>query len=240
LDVRVQLALALTTILAVVASTRAWLPALVVFASLIALAAVRVPPGSVLGRLAGPLGLAAVVCTLRAFTVGRTPWFSLHFGGLRLVATHEGLVDGLLIGLRVLASMGVVLVLGAAAPAHKLCAALRWARLPHALVEVAMLMYRYIFLLADDTAAVLSAQKVRLGYVSLRRSVASLGSLAGLVMLRSLDQADRTHEAMLARGYQGRLPLPSLPALRGRDLLLIAAAAAVIGLTYLAGERWLP
>jgi cobalt/nickel transport system permease protein len=92
----------------------------------------------------------------------------------------------------------------------------------------------------DDTAAVLSAQKVRLGYVSLRRSVASLGSLAGLVMLRSLDQVDRTHEAMLARGYQGRLPLPTLPALRGRDLALIAGALAAIGLTYLAGERWLP
>jgi cobalt/nickel transport system permease protein len=134
----------------------------------------------------------------------------------------------------------VVLVLGAAAPMHKICAALRWARLPHTLVEIAMIMYRYIFLLLDDTAAVLSAQKVRLGYVSFRRSVASLGSLAGLVMLRSLDQADRTHEAMLARGYQGRLPLPTLPALRGRDLLLIAVAVAATGLMYLAGERWLP
>jgi cobalt/nickel transport system permease protein len=240
LDVRVQLALAVTTILAVAFSTRAAMPALVVFGSLIALAALRVPAGTALGRLAAPLGLAAVVCILRAFTTGRSPWLSLHFGGWRLVATREGLIDGLLIGLRVLASMGVVLVLGAAAPAHKVCAALRWARMPHALVEVAMLMYRYIFLLLDDTAAVLSAQKVRLGYVSWRRSVASLGSLAGLVMLRSLDQVDRTHEAMLARGYQGRLPLPALPALRGRDLLLIAGAAAAIGLAYLAGERWLP
>jgi cobalt/nickel transport system permease protein len=240
LDVRVQLAMALTAILAVAASTRAWLPALVVFGSLIALAVLRVPPGSVLGRLAAPLGLAAVICILRAFTTGRTPWLSFHLGGWRLVATREGLADGLLIGLRVLASMGVLLVLGAAAPVHKICAALRWARLPHALVEVAMLMYRYIFLLLDDTAAVLSAQKVRLGYVSLRRSVASLGSLAGLVMLRSLDQVDRTHEAMLARGYQGRLPLASLPALRGRDWLLIAGTAAAISLVYLAGERWLP
>ena len=240
LNVRVQLALALTTILAVAVSTRAWLPALVVFGSLGALAVLRVPPRSVLGRLAGPLGLAMVVCVLRAFTSGKTPWLSLSLGGLRLAATREGIVAGLLIGLRVLASVGVVLVLGAAAPVHKICAALRWARLPHALVEIAMLMYRYIFLLLDDTAAVLSAQKVRLGYVSLRRSVASLGSLAGLVMLRSLDQADRTHEAMLARGYQGRLPLASLPALRGRELLLIAGAIAAIGLTYLAGERWLP
>jgi cobalt/nickel transport system permease protein len=240
LDVRVQLALALTTISAVAVSTRASLPALVVFGNLAALAVLRVPPRSVLGRLAGPLGLAVVVCVLRTFTTGTTPWFSLSLGGLRLTATREGLAAGLLIGLRVLASVGVALVLGAAAPVHKICAALRWARLPHALVEIAMLMYRYIFLLLDDTAAVLSAQKVRLGYVSLRRSVASLGSLAGLVMLRSLDQVDRTHEAMLARGYQGRLPLPSLPALRGRELLLIAGAVAAIGLTYLAGERWLP
>jgi hypothetical protein len=28
--------------------------------------------------------------------------------------------------------------------------------------------------------------------------------------------------------------------LRGRELLLIAGAVAAIGLTYLAGERWLP
>ena len=94
-----------------------------------------------------------------------------------------------------------------------------------------MLMYRYIFLLLDDTAAVLSRRSAAGLRLRVASSVASWAAWPGLVMLRSLDQVDRTHEAMLARRYQGRRPLASLPALRGRDLLLIAGAVAAIGLS---------
>ena len=94
-------------------------------------------------------------------------------------------------------------------------AALRWASVPHTWIEIAMLMYRYLHILFEQAASVVSAQSVRLGYSGLRRSFQSLGSLAGMVILRSLDQAEKSHEAMMARGYRGRLPLPACRRCRG-------------------------
>ena len=58
-------------------------------------------------------------------------------------------------------------------------------------------------------------------------------------MLRSLDQAERTHEAMTARGYHGVLPIPKLPPL-GSD---IGSSAGRRGghcsRAFVLAERWL-
>lgn len=240
IDIRLWLALLLAMIVAVVASSRASLPLAVFIASVAALLAMRLPPGGVLGRLAAPLGLTLVVCVLRVFLTGKTPWLTFTIGPWTLVATREGLNAGALIGLRVLGSVGALLVLTAAAPAERLFAALAWARVPRTIVDIAQLMHRYIFVLLHQAAAVRAAQRVRLGYVGFRRGMASLGSLAGLIILRSVDQAERTHEAMLARGYQGRLPLATLPPLGRAGRLALAAGLSGIALLYFAAERWLP
>ncbi len=187
--------------------------------------------------LAGPLGLAVVVCLLRAFMIGVMPLVSFDVGPWRLILTSEGLMDGGLIASRVLGSMSVIVVLCAATPAGGIFAALRWARLPRTWVELAMLMYRYIFTLFDQALSVLSAQKIRLGYAGLRRSLRSMGALGGVVLLRSIDQAEKTHEAMVVRGYEGLLPIPAPPALRAKDMSLLGGCLAAIGLAYFLAER---
>jgi len=240
IDVRVGLALLLALIVAVVASTRASLPAAVFAGSVAALLAMRLPLAGVLGRLAAPMGLTLVVCVLRVFLTGQTPWLTFKIGPWTLVATQEGVQAGALMGVRVLGAVGAMLVLAAAAPADRLFAALAWARVPPALVDIAQLMHRYIFVLLHQAAAVQAAQRVRLGYAGFRRSMASLGALAGLIILRCVDQAERTHEAMLARGYQGRLPLATLPPLGRAGRLAIVLGWSGIALLYWAAERWLP
>jgi cobalt/nickel transport system permease protein len=114
---------------------------------------------------------------------------------------------------------------------QQLAAALRWARVPNTWIEIALLMHRYLHLFATQAACVVSAQKIRLGYSRFRLAFRSAGTLAGLVILRSLDQAERTHEAMVARGYRGTMPLRSLPplprsqaAIAGLGVIVIVAA----------------
>ena len=85
----------------------------------------------------------------------------------------------------------------------------------------------------------MSAQKVRLGYSGLRRSLRSMGSLAGIVMLRSLDQAEKTHEAMVARGYRGFLPLPALAGLAAASMgHRLCRRVTLIAAAYFLAERW--
>ncbi len=59
-----------------------------------------------------------------------------------------------------------------------------------------------------------------------------------MVILRSLDQAEKSHEAMTARGYQGRLPLPALPALPWRQVAVACGGVAVIAAVFVLAERW--
>ena len=99
-------------------------------------------------------------------------------------------------------------------------------------------MYRYLHVFLEQAACVRSAQRVRLGYGNLRRSFQSLGSLAGMVVLRSLDQAEKSHEAMTARGYCGHLPLPAMPRLPWRQAVVAGSGVAVIAMAYILAERW--
>ncbi len=236
--VRVKLIAAVAAILAAVGSTHFALPLAILGVSLGLLAAFRAPLRATLYRLTAPLAVVAVICLLRALMTGTTPLASLPLGPWRLVLYREGLAGGALIAARSLGSISAIVVLCTFTQAHEIFAALHWARLPRTWIEIALLMLRSIFTLMEQAASVLSAQKARLGHATYRRSLQSLGGLAGIVMLRSIDQAGRTHEAMVARGYQGSLPLPDLPPLARRDLSLAAAAVGLLAVAFLLAERW--
>ncbi len=237
LDVRVKLLVALAAILAVVMSTRLALPLVVLAGCVVFWIAWPAPPRAVLLRLVVPLGVALLACLLRSFLTGATPLWSFRLGPWQLTASHEGFREGLLIGSRVLAAVSVLIVLCMVTPTHKIFSALRWAKLPQTLVELAVLMYRYLFAIHEQAQSVFAAQRVRLGYGTFGRSIASAASLAGIVMLRSLDQAEKSHEAMLARGYEDSLHIPPLPALRPSEITGGLAAVTVITAAYFAAER---
>ncbi|MHB8836325.1 MAG: cobalt ECF transporter T component CbiQ [Candidatus Methylomirabilia bacterium] len=235
-DPRAKLVVALAAILLVLVSTRPALPLLVAGAALATLAALRFPLGVVAARLSLPLGMVFVVFALRLFTIPGETLFTLDFAGIALRATREGLWVGVLAALRVFAATSVLVLLGMVAPAHALFRALLWFRIPRGLVEVGLLMYRFIFVLLDIAADMATAQRLRLGYRGAARSLRSVGSLAGAVLVKSLDQAARTGEAMVLRGYAGTMPVGALPRLPRRELRWMFALTAALGIAYLAGE----
>lgn len=239
-DIRVRLVLTLAAILAVVASSSVCFGLTVLVCSLVALAMVRTSFGALLHRLAGPVMLAVVVLLARTLLTGTTPWAEFDLGVCRLTATREGFWAGALVASRILGSLGLVTLLCRNASMQELSAALRWARLPHAWIEIALLMYRYLHVFSSQAACVVSAQRVRLGYRNLRRSLESVGSAAGIVLLRSLDQAQKSHEAMVARGYRGAFPLPVLPPLSRSEATVACAGVAAIALVFALAERWCP
>jgi len=178
-------------------------------------------------RFAGflaPLGIAMVLFVLQALLVGHTVIFST----INIIVYREGLQSGFLLVSRVLGAVGVMRLLSSAAPAHRLFLGLRALGMPHGWVEIALLMYRYIFSLRELTADLTAAQRLRLGYCGVRRGLASAGTVAGAVLLRSMDQAVRTEEAMRVRCYQGKIPLGALPPLVKRDWIIMAMTACIM------------
>jgi cobalt/nickel transport system permease protein len=232
MDARAKLLLCFAGLIAVLLSRHMAFPLAVFGFSLGAMLGLRQPLRLVLVRLGAPLGMVAVLIFLFALFFGSTEFFSLSFWGKRITFTEEGIRRGLLTGSKVLGAGSLILLLSLITPAHRIFRALLWFRVPRGWVEIAMLMYRYIFSLLDDTADIFSAQRLRLGYCGIRRSLSSFGNLAGTVLIRSFDQAARTHEAMVLRGYKGSLLPGPLPDSCRSDWARLAGGAAVLAAAY--------
>jgi cobalt/nickel transport system permease protein len=238
LDARAKMIVAFALLFTVITSTKELIPLITFAACVLTTIALGIPGKLILFRLLGPLGIVSVLIVLQTFLTKGTILFSFFAGGWEITASWEGLMRGVLMGSRVLGAVSVIILLGSVTPAHKMFQALRWFRVPEGWVEIALLVYRYTFTLLDQTADIAAAQSARLGYSTVRRSISSLGVLAGTVITRSIDQAMRTCEAMELRGYHGSYPFGSLPKMNRSDLCLIAAVIPVITACYLITEWW--
>ena len=88
----------------------------------------------------------------------------------------------------------------------QICATLRRIGFPKPLVTVIMLMYRYIFLLMSEADRTVTAYSLRApGQKGIRMN--AWGSLAGNLLLRSIDKAQTLYQSMLLQGFRGEYPL---------------------------------
>ena len=158
------------------------LPLAVLITCLSAMLALKVPTRLMLARITAPMGIVFVLVVMQSFTVGSTTMFTVSVGAWHGAVKLEGVIHGLLIGSRVLGAVSVMLLLSSVTPAHRILQALRWFRVSKGWVEIAMLMYRYTFTLLDHATDLAEAQRLRLGYCDVKRSLSSMGVLAGAVI----------------------------------------------------------
>jgi cobalt/nickel transport system permease protein len=153
-------------------------------------------------RMILPFMVAAMVIVAQVFwSEGECRMFDFHFAGIQIAGTLEGLFNGLRTGLQVLAGVILILVLSMTTSSHRLLQGVRWFRCPELIIEIAILMHRYIFLLLEEGSRIREAQRVRLGFVSTRKALRAAGVLGGMLFIRAYGRAERTMEAMTCRGY---------------------------------------
>ena len=232
LDPRVKILTAGLAVALVLFSNGPVFPAAIFALSLLATVYVGVPGKLALLRFSGPMGVAAVILVMKSVLTGSTELYSVELFSLRIVFTSEGFSDGVNLAFRILGALGMVQFVSVITPAHDIFRALRWLGLPHGWVEVAMLMYRYVFELFETTIDMSSAQKVRLGYADAKRGLHSAGELAGAVIIRSIDKAANTSEAMIARGYSGVIKFDPPKPVAGRDLAFASITSTFMLLFY--------
>ena len=111
-------------------------------------------------------------------------------------------------------------------PPHSLGIALKSLPIPAPLKENLILAGQYLeILLLEVTRMQRSAQLRGLNGTAGWLRYAS-ASMIGALYLRTLDRAERVYGAMVARGYNGQLPLDSPPKPKERFILLIAGVTA--------------
>jgi len=205
----------------------------------LALALPPVPGGALVLLAATALALAAgtpasawirLMAAPAAFVVSGSLALLVEMdaAGLHLAADH-GRQAGL-VALRALAAIAALLLLAATTPTPDLIQGLRRLGVPAELTELALSIYRFIFVLQDTAAAMHAGQAARLGTDGWRRRVRSAGMLAASLLPRALDRAHRQETGLAARGFDGSLrtlsPVrPASPAGLIRVAVLLALLA---------------
>lgn len=102
----------------------------------------------------------------------------------------------------------------------RLAAGMLQLRVPKIFVLQLMLTFRYIWVLLDEAARLATAYFLR---ANGRRSIAfrDWGTLAGNLLLRTYDRAERVHQAMVLRGFDGEYHAGAEKIMRGRDWMYI-------------------
>jgi len=143
--------------------------------------------------LAAPLGFVLTGAVTLLFAVG-ADGVGLAPGGL----TAAGALT-----LRATAAIAALSVLTLTTPATDLVAGARRIGVPTDVVEIALLTYRFLLLLADTALAMHAAQAARLGHVGVARRIRSAGLIAAGLLPRALERAHRLEIALAARGWTG-------------------------------------
>lgn len=158
--------------------------------------------------LLAPMGFAIVGVLIIAFFSGSGPEIlGFELLGYPLSVRTDGFELALLVLSRSLSGMCCLYFLSLTTPMIELFAVLKASRLPESVIELSMLIYRYIFVFLDMALCIRYAQTVRLGYSSFRRSINSLGMLSSTLFIRSWEQGDKLFLAMNSRCYDGKMTL---------------------------------
>lgn len=128
--------------------------------------------------------------------LGKTPLITVG----HLALYHEGLVQGGMAGLRVLADTAWAGLLFLTTPFTEILDALRWFRVPVVVADTLGFMYRYIFLLWEEFSAMRVSARARGGLLGWRREWHTTGTITAQVFLRAYDRAQRIQQAVQARG----------------------------------------
>jgi cobalt/nickel transport system permease protein len=109
--------------------------------------------------------------------------------------------------------------------------------MPSPLDQIALLTYRFLFLMLDGLESTIVAMKSRggLNFSGFKEGATFYGSVLALAFIRSFDRAERVAKAMESRAYDGRLASSYSPprvSYGGYAFILSAAFISVILYSY--------
>lgn len=216
-----------TVALALAAATLppgAWIPlGLLALVSLCLLGIARVPVTTALARLAWPLAFvlaasAALLVMVPGEPVARIGPVAVTTAGADRFATVMA---------RAMVALLPAVLLVSTTSFPELLHGLRCLRLPSAVATALGLAYRLLYLTVDELERLQRAARSRnAGHGAARRRHMLVGVTAA-TLGRAFARGERTHDAMLARGFTGTLPLLHAAAWSGAAAAQLAALVTI-------------
>jgi cobalt/nickel transport system permease protein len=224
-DARAKTIAVLVFLIAVATARRSFLPLGACYLGILAavIVAARLPLMAVLKRAAVVLPFTAVFAAMS-------------------LAAGEPARAAALVGKSYLSALAV-LILVSSTPLPQLLAGLERMGAPRYLLMVAQFLYRYLFVISEEAQHMRAALQAKSG--SLRNRLwnrEKFGAPAGVLSVlfaRSYAHAESVHQAMLARGFQGRFLTLSGRSFAKADALFVVMALAIIAGARAVVEAWI-
>ncbi|WP_292520957.1 cobalt ECF transporter T component CbiQ [Methanoculleus sp.] len=226
-----KLFIGLASILLCVSSPGPVAPLLVAAAMSVAILTLAKIPARFYARLLLiPVSFAVMsIAVILFITPGGAVLFEVP--GLPLAITTGSANLAVLLLARVFGGMCSLYFIALTTPMAEVFDILRKLRVPAVFIDLAMLTYRFIFILIEEAGQIYRSQVMRLGYGRFRESVQSSGMLAGALFLRTWESGEALVLAMDARGYDGKLGIPG----EARTVSFPALAAALLYISAVLG-----
>lgn len=152
-----------------------------------------------------PLMFLLLNVLILGLSIRRTPLdvFAVSFGGWYLTAGRETIRYALRIFVTAMAAVSCLYFLSCNTPMTDILNVLKKLKCPKLLIELMLLIYRFIFVLLDCAHAISVSQKSRLGNITCRTSLKSFGALASALFVRAVNRSGSLYDAMESRCYDG-------------------------------------
>lgn len=174
----------------------------------------NVPPGYLLKKILLVSPFAVMIGIFNPL-LDRTVLFSL--GGIEF---SGGWVSFASILVRFVLTVGAALTLIAVTGFNAVCMALERLGTPAVFVVQLMFLHRYMFVLVDEASRMVRAKSVR-SFGNSGSGIKTYGSLAGHLLLRTMNRAQRIHLAMCSRGFDGHIRITKPLKIRPMEIVFV-------------------
>jgi cobalt/nickel transport system permease protein len=107
-----------------------------------------------------------------------------------------------------------------------ICEGLERLKLPRLFVIQLLFLYRYLFVLLEETLRLVRAREAR-SFGQKGREVKTFIRLISILLLRSVERSEKIYQAMLSRGFRGEISVLKKYRLKPQDILFTATSVTI-------------
>lgn len=237
IDPRVKLILTLGIIICINLTPNSAWPSFILYLSIIL-------SGTIISRLTllflikrSLLALPFALAALPLVFMSSPPYITIPlFGELELNISYSGGLKFIDIFIKCWLSIHAAILFTATTRFQDVVTAMKQSKTPGLFTDIIGLMWRYLFVIADEVQRMMRARSSRSSTgirnsSNLKKSLwlaRVTGGMAGCLFLRSLERSERVYSAMVSRGYSGNLPSVEMNPIDKREKKLLLLGICVI------------
>ena len=154
-----------------------------------------------------PLAFLLLSTAAIIINISRQPLeaFAIPIGNWYITGSFAGIVHGAQLIITALASVSCLYFLSFNTTMTDILSVLRKLHVPALMVELMLLIYRYIFVLLDVAYYISTSQNARLGHKDFKTSMKSFAAMVQALFIRAMKRSRNLYDAMESRGYDGEI-----------------------------------